>query len=665
MKLNLSRGGLIAALAVLFFALMILNNELLRGVRIDLTENKLYTLSEGTLNILEQIQEPINLYLFFSEKETESLPQIRSYYDRVKEVLEEYRLLAGGKLKVHYVNPEAFSQEEDRATQLGLQAASAGGTEKIYFGLAGTNALDTTEVIPFLQPGRENFLEYDLGKLIYNLIHVKKPVLGLMTDLPMYPTRINPATGRMNEPWVITQELEQLFDVELVFTDAEEIAGEIDVLMVVHPKDLPDKTMYAIDQFIMRGGKGLFFVDPMAEADVPPPVADEPARDIKSRSSGLNRLFSAWGFSVDEDTMIADPARALQVSFQGQEGGGTISHPSALGMRARDFNREDVVMNALETIHLYLVSHVKVEKEAEVEMTPLIHTTKRAIPVPLPRFHFIADPRTLLEGFKAEGVEYPIAARIQANFKSAFDAPPEDEPEKDEEDGDEGEEKDGEDQGEEEQAEQDAAAQDAAQDAAQNDDKEHLAETAQPGVVTVVADVDVLSDRMWVQKQRILGQSFSIPFANNRDFVINLVDNLFGSKDLIGIRSRASYSRPFTRVEELEEEASRKYRATEKSLQKELQETEAKLQKLQEQRTDKKSALLTASQRAEVRKFQEKKVEIRKKLRNVQHQLNKDIENLGATLKAVNVVAVPAVVIAVALLAGFVRVRRRKRSATA
>ena len=649
MKINLSRGGLIAALAVLFFALMILNNELLRGMRIDLTANKLYTLSEGTRSILGQIQEPINLYLFFSEKETESLPQTRSYYERVREVLEEYRLLAGGKLKVHYVNPEAFSQEEDRATQLGLQAASAGGAEKIYFGLAGTNALDTTEVIPFLQPGRENFLEYDLGKLIYNLIHVKKPVLGLMTDLPMYPTRINPATGRMNEPWVITQELEQLFDVELVFTDAEEIAEEIDVLMVVHPKDLSDKTMYAIDQFVMRGGKGLFFVDPMAEADVSPQLADEPARDIKDRSSSLNRLFRTWGFSVDEDTIIADPARALQVSFQGEGGGRTVNHPSALRMREKDFNREDVVMNALETIHLYLASHVQVEKEAEVEMTPLIHTTKRAIPVPLPRFRFIADPRLLLEGFNAEGVEYPLAARIQANFKSAFDGPPEDEPEED------GEEENGEEsEAEEEETEEDAAP-----------EKEHVAETAQPGIVTVVADVDVLSDRMWVQKQSILGQSFSIPFANNRDFVINLVDNLFGSKDLIGIRSRASYSRPFTRVEKLEEEASRKYRATEKSLQKELQETEAKLQKLQEQRTDKKSALLTASQRAEVRKFREKKVEIRKKLRNVQHQLNKDIENLGATIKAVNVVAVPAIVTAIALLAGFLRVRRRKRSAQA
>ncbi len=649
MKINLSRGGLIAALAVLFFALMILNNELLRGMRIDLTANKLYTLSEGTRSILGQIQEPINLYLFFSEKETESLPQIRSYYERVREVLEEYRLLAGGKLKVHYVNPEAFSQEEDRATQLGLQAASAGGAEKIYFGLAGTNALDTTEVIPFLQPGRENFLEYDLGKLIYNLIHVKKPVLGLMTDLPMYPTRINPATGRMNEPWVITQELEQLFDVELVFTDAEEIAEEIDVLMVVHPKDLSDKTMYAIDQFVMRGGKGLFFVDPMAEADVSPQLADEPARDIKDRSSSLNRLFRTWGFSVDEDTIIADPARALQVSFQGEGGGRTVNHPSALRMREKDFNREDVVMNALETIHLYLASHVQVEKEAEVEMTPLIHTTKRAIPVPLPRFRFIADPRLLLEGFNAEDVEYPLAARIQANFKSAFDGPPEDEPEED------GEEENGEEsEAEEEETEKDAAP-----------EKEHVAETAQPGIVTVVADVDVLSDRMWVQKQSILGQSFSIPFANNRDFVINLVDNLFGSKDLIGIRSRASYSRPFTRVEKLEEEASRKYRATEKSLQKELQETEAKLQKLQEQRTDKKSALLTASQRAEVRKFREKKVEIRKKLRNVQHQLNRDIENLGATIKAVNVVAVPAIVTAIALLAGFLRVRRRKRSAQA
>ncbi len=632
LKINFPPSALLTALVVLFFALMILNNALLRGMRLDLTANNLYTLSEGTRNILEQIQEPINLYLFFSERETKDLPGLRNYYNRVREVLEEYSLIAGGKLNVHYVNPEAFSEEEDRATQLGLQAATIKGGEKVYFGIAGTNALDTIEVIPFIQTSRETFLEYDLGKLIYSLAHVKKPVLGLMSDLPMYPTQLDPATGRMNEPWIITEQLEQLFDVELVFTDTAAIAEDVDVLMVVHPKNLPEKTMYAIDQFVMRGGKGLFFVDPYADVDQVPQPADTPLQDPKAQSSNLNRLFRAWGFTVDENSIIGDIERAMPVTIQ--SGQPPVPHPAVLNSRTSDFNQEDVVMSALESVNFYLASHVRLEQNADVELTPLVQTSTQAMPIPIQRFRFIPHPRTLLEGFTATGERYPIAARIQGTFKSAFDGPPAGE------DGDQG-----------------------ASDEGSGAVGPHIAETAQPGIIAVIADADVLTDRMWSQVQRFFGQRIVQPFANNRDFVINLADNLFGSNDLIGIRSRASYSRPFTRVEAIEREASQKYRATEQSLQNELRETETKLQELQQERTDKKSALLTASQQEEIRKFQEKKVEIRKKLRNVRHQLVKDIENLGARLKAVNIIVVPIVVTTVALVAGFLRVRRRRHGA--
>ena len=623
---NLSSGALIAAVVALFFVLMILNNTLLRGVRMDLTANNLYTLSDGTRSILEQIEEPINLYLFFSEKETKNLPQLRNYYNRVKEVLEEYRVIAGGKLKVRYVNPEAFSEEEDRATQLGLQAATVKGGDKVYFGIAGTNALDTTEVIPFLQSQREAFLEYDLGKLIYSLIHVKKPVLGLMTDLPMYPTQVDPSTGRMNKPWIITEQLEQLFDVQLIFTDSDAVPEEVDMLMVVHPKNLPEKTLYAIDQFIIRGGKGLFFVDPHADADRVPQAADTPLQDAKAKASDLNRLFRAWGFNVDGDSIIVDNARALPVTIQ--PGQPPIPHPAVLSMRTQDFNHEDVVMNTLESINFYLASYVRLESGAEVELTPLVNTSKQSMPVSIQRFRFIPHPRNLLQGFQPTGESYPLAARIQGTFKSAFEKAPV----ADEEEG-----------------------------TSSGASAPHQAMTKAPGVVAVVADTDVLTDRMWAQARQFFGQRIVQPYASNRDFIINLVDNLFGSNDLISIRSRASYSYPFTLVQEIEEQATQKYQATEQSLQRELREAETKLQELQKERSDKKSTLLTASQRDEIRKFRQKKVEIRKKLRNVRHQLVKDIENLGAKVKAINILTMPLVVTVAALILGFLRVRRRKR----
>ena len=644
MKLNanFSQSTLLIILTALFFALMILNNTVLRGVRVDLTANNLYTLSDGTRNILKQIQEPINLYLFFSEKETQALPKLRNYYTRVKEVLEEYQFIAGDKLKLHYVDPEVFSEEEDRATQLGLQTASVKGGNKIYFGIAGTNALDTTEVIPFLQAKREAFLEYDLGKLIYNLTHVKKPVLGVMTDLPMYPIKINPGTGRMNDPWVITKELEQVFDVQLVFTDADTIGDEIDVLMVIHPKKLPEKTLYAIDQFVMRGGKGMFFVDPYSEADKIPQIEGMPMQDIKARSSSLNRLFRPWGFSVDENTIIGDTARALSVTIQA--GKPAISHPAVLNTRAQDFNHEDVVMDSLESINFYLASHIEVEKASSIEMTALVQTSKQAMPIDIQRFRYIWHPSVLLQDFSPTGERYPLAGRIQGIFKSAFDARPEKEIDAD--------------------SENEAEDEDTLEK--MQDDNQylapHIAKTEQPGVMIVIADSDVLTDQMWVQKRQFLGHPFLQPFSGNRDFIVNLIDNLFGSNDLIGIRSRASYSYPFTRVQEIEQKASHKYRATEENLQKELNETESKLQKLQQKRADKKSQLLTASQRKEVNKFKRKKVEIRKKLRNVQHQLVKDIENLGAKIKIINVITMPIIITVIALFIGFLRVRKRKKS---
>ena len=632
---NFSRGSTIAVLAALFLALVILNDTLLRGIRVDLTANKLYTLSEGTGNILGQIQEPINLYLFFSEKETKAYPKLRNYYNRVKEVLEEYRLLAGDGLKLHYVDPEPFSEEEDRATQLGLQAATIKGGGKIYFGLAGTNALDAVEIIPFMQSERESFLEYDLNKLIYGLIRVKKPKLGLMTDLPMYATKRNPQTGKMNDPWAITQELEQVFDVKLVFTDSETIDPKIDVLMVVHPKDLSENTRYAIDQFIMRGGRGLFFVDPYSEADQIFQPDGAPTRDFGARSSSLNSLFNAWGFSVPKLSVVADLARALSVNFTDRQI--AVSHPAALNMRPADFDRKDVVMDGLEEINLYLASYIEVAEGSELDVTELIKTSRQSMPIPRDRLSYLWNPKVLTQGLSPTGEHYLLAARIEGNFTSAFDAPPD-------RDKDEGEED--------------------ASEARKDDTHEHISQTAQPGILAVVSDTDILSNQMWAKTGKIFGQSFVQPFASNRDFVINLVDNLLGSKDLIGIRSRASYSRPFIKVKRIEQQANRKYQATEKGLREQLAQTESKLQALQRQRNDKKSKLLTKSQRAEVRKFRAKKIEIRKKLRNVQHQLVKDIENLGGKVKAINIVTMPVLVTIAALLIGFLRVRRRKKAAS-
>ena len=643
---QLSYTASFVTLIVLFLALVIINNQAFQGIRFDLTENKLYTLSDGTINILSKIQNPIALHLYFSEDSSQSYPQLKNYYERVKDMLEEYRQHANEKLTIHYVKPEAFSEEEDQAAQLGLQNVRLSGGDSLYFGIVGTNILDNVETIPFLQNDKEVFLEYELSKLIYSLTHLDKPVLGLMTSLPMYPTKIDTTTGKMNEPWFITQQLEQLFDVRLVHTDVKKIDHEIDVLMLVHPKLLGEKAFYAIDQFIMRGGKGLFFVDSFSNKEEIPTAADSPLPDKYAKSSSLNRLFEKWGFTVDQDHVVGSPNHALPVSLGNGE---TAKHLAMMNFVPQNFNQEDVVMNGLKSLNLGTSSYITLNdgaKDKGVELEYLIRTHKNADLISLDLMRYLPHPDHLRKNYKSDDTSYVVAARIHGQFTSSFDQPPKNTD-----------------------ADEDSEVIDK-KITKTNDDSEvsaanHLSETVEQGNLVVIADTDLLADHMWASTQNFFGRRIVQPFANNRDFVVNLVDNLFGNSDLIGIRSRSSFARPFTKVQNIEANADRKFRATEENLKKEYEKVNQRLKELQEQRTDKKNVLLTQEQKDEIRAVEEKKLEVRKKLRSVRHQQVKDIEELGTYLKIINIGVVPSVVTIIALLAAMIKLRRRRQNTSA
>lgn len=613
---QLSRGVMLASLVALFLVAVGLNKAF-SNLRIDLTEQQLYTLSDGMRNLLSKLDEPINLYLFFSEKHTRDQTHLRNYHQRVLDVLNEYRLYADGKLILHTVNPEPFSEEEDRATQFGIQAVRRADGNSIYFGIAGTNAFGEVEKIPFLQPNREILLEYELGQLIYALSRTDKVVVGLMTTLDMMQTRMNPATGTMNPPWVITEQLEQLFDVRLVLIDAETIDPEIDVLVVVHPKGLTEKTEYAIDQFILNGGKGLFFVDPYADSEFLPQTPGQPPPSADAKSSNLNKLFRAWGFEVDERNVVGDASYALSVSLGD---GRQLRHLAMLGVPSGMLNQEDVITQGLKDINFAMASHITAAADSSAEVTPLIQSSKRSALISLERLRFLGSPQILEQGFTPNDETYTLAARVKGKFKSAFSEPPEGAP----------------------------------------TDISHLAEAVDEANLIVVADSDVLTDRMWAQVRSFFGQNLVQAFAGNRDFMINATDNLTGSNDLIGIRSRSGFARPFTRVQAIEEAAERQFKDTERRLNEELQRTEQRLQQLQQKRSDADAnTLLTPEQQAEIQKFRLEQIETRKKLRQVRHSQTADIESLGATLKMINIGAVPLVVVVIALILGVLRVRRR------
>jgi len=613
---KLLTGSALAVLAVLLVAVILVSNALFRGARMDLTQNHLYSLSQGTKNILSSIDEPIHLYLFYSDKGTQNLPQLRTYAQRVREMLDEMKARAGGKLQLDVIDPLPFSEDEDRATGFGLQAVPTGqGTETIFFGLAGTNSTNGKSVIPFLQPDKEAFLEYDVAKLIHELSMTKKTAVGLISGLPMSAS-FDPQTRQMREAWAVDTQLQQSFDVrQLAAPSLKTIDKDIGVVVLIHPKNLTDDAVYALDQFVLRGGHLLVFVDPQAEADDSGADPSNPqAAMFANKSSDLPKLFKAWGVQYDPNKIVLDREHGLQISMgQGQQ---PVRDPAILGFMKRDLNPDDVTTANLDTINISTAGFFALDKDSKNKLVPLIQTGSDAMVVPSDRLKFMPDPSQLLVGYQpTDNKPYIIAARLEGKFTTAF-------PERKEEG--------------------------------------HLAESKDNGAIVLVADTDILTNRLWVQVQPFFGQKIMNAFANNGDFFINSVDNLTGSSDLISIRGRATSQRPFTTVEDMRRAAEESFRGKEKELQQRLTETESKLQALQSGKSKDQEMILSPEQRTELQSFLDQKVEIRKELRQVRRALDEKIESLGTRLKLVNIGLMPLLITIAAL--GFAAWKRRRRT---
>ena len=621
-KIRFDAGGLLG-LAILFIAVVMLGNILLRGIRLDLTENRIYTLSDGTYNILDAIDEPVNLYFFYSEESTREFQPLRIYANRVREILEEFELNSNGKLIVHLVNPVPFSEEEDRANELGIQPVGLrGAVDPIYLGLAGTNSVDDVEIIPFFDPAKQTLLEYDLAKLVFALSQPKKPVIGLMTSVPIYGG-YSPGIQGQTQPWVISTWLDQLFEIRRLGAAITSVDQDIDVLMVVHPKTLNQASLYAIDQFVLRGGKLLAFVDPHAEVDAPPQNANAPFQAMMaSRSSTLDPLFGAWGVEFSTQNVVIDRSRALQL----QTAGGPVRHFGMLGLQSDALDSDDVITTGLDSINLAMPGFFKKTDDSETGYSVLIHSTPDAALAGAEKFRFLPDPAPLREGYAAGGQDYALAIRVSGDLVTAFpDGPPE-------------------------------SGDDDNQD--NDNDSVQLLRSGQPANIILVADVDMLADQMWAQSSNFFGQRVAQAFANNGDFVSNALDNLTGSSDLISIRGRASFSRPFLKVEELERDADDRFRAKEAELEARLDETERRIGELQSGRDDQDRGLLSDEQSAEIERFIDQRIAIRKELRQVRRQLRDDIERLGSRLKFINIALVPLLITLLAL--GSLVMRRRR-----
>lgn len=617
-------------LALAFVAAVIIANQLFKGWRIDLTENKLYTLSGGTRQMLGKIDEPINLYFYFSDQATEGLPSLRDYAARVREMLEEFEDASDGMIRLTIVDPVPFSEEEDRASQFGLQGVQLGASpDPIYMGLAGTNSVDDQEIIPFFQPDKEAFLEYDIAKLVSALATTERTVIGLVSGVSM-SSQFDPQAQRMRPAWVVYEQARQLFDIRDLGTDFESIDEDVSLLWIVQPKSLSNATQYAIDQFVMRGGRAIIFVDPVAAVDAAPVEGMPQGMPPMGQASDLPALFDAWGIDFSSNQVVTDAELALSINTG--LGRRPTRHFGYLGIQAGRMNAADVVTAELNVINMAMAGRIAATDDSGVTLEPLLTSSTSSTLMPATRFSFLPDPATLQDGFVADGEEYIVAARLSGSLSSAFpDGRPATTVDTDEAEAEEGD---------------------------VQSDAPHLAEASEPVNLIVVADVDMLSDPLWVQTQNFFGQQIANAFASNGAFVINALENLSGSSDLITVRSRASYTRPFTRVEKLRAEAESRFRETEQRLQSELAETERRLGELQASREDTGTVLLTEEQQAEIDRFINQRTAIRQELRAVQRGLDRDIERLGTVLKIINIGLVPFLLTAFVLIAVWRRSRR-------
>ncbi|MDW8342031.1 MAG: Gldg family protein [Geminicoccaceae bacterium] len=590
----------------------------LRGFKLDLTEKSQYTLSKPTLDLLANMKEPITLRLYVSRGVREANPLLASYADRVRDLLKAYVVASNGKITLELVDPEPFSVEEDRAVGFGLQAIALEGGQTGYLGIAGTNGTDDVDVIPLLSPERERFLEYDLTRLVYNLANPEKPVVALISGLPMTGDPVNQFRS-----WQVYEQLRQFFTIRYMAGDIEKFDADVQIVMLVHPNRLSDKTLFAIDQFVLRGGKLLAFLDPHSEAAamrsrVPP---------VGAQTSSLGKLLEAWGVEIVADRFVADRRAARQVQYPAGGRQQIVDYLAWLAYDRSAFNRADPITAELNRLTFMTAGAIRKREGATIELVPLVRSSPESALVETAKVAAFPDPFSLLRGFKPEGEQHLLAARLTGTLKSAW---PDQLPE------------------------------------GVGEPAERLRESKAPAAIVLVADTDLLEDRAWLASQALLGQQVLIPVADNADFVANALDYLAGASALGGLRGREVTLRPFVRVEEIRRAAEAAYRAKEQELLDRLKSLQDKLASLEVKRAEDAAALVTAEQRAEIDALRVQLLDTRRELRDVQYALRRDIETLRDRLRLSGIVLVPALVALVGIVVALVRrARWQRRFATA
>ena len=606
---------------VLFFSVNIIATFTLKNYRMDLTQAKLYSLSEGSLRAVKQIKEPITIRFYLSGKLAKVSQIHATYAVRVIELLEQYASASDGKIKLEIVDPEPFSKKEDEALTYGLKGIPVGNSsEYVYIGLTLSNSSDRRRTIALLDPSRERFLEYDITKYLTDLTRSKRPTIGIISTLPIdgrgEPQLIYP---KYHPRWAVMNVIRDIFNVRFISRQTLDIPPDIDVLMLVNPKKFNEETLYAIDQHIMRGGNLLVLIDPFSETEV---ALGEVPYSIRP---DIDKLLTSWGVSFDPSHFVADTTLARTVTHTEEDKSVQTKFPAWLAVNEKYLSPEDPVTSALTTVNLAYPGSFNVTKKVDgLTVTPLIFSSKDS-----ELFNTIAglspDPTAMLRNFTPSGKNMILGMRIKGSPQSAFEKAP-------------------------------------TRNFLKQRPEAHIPKALNPVNIILIADSDFLADKFWTTKSNLLGVEQLYPFAGNADLIVNALDNLSGAASLIDLRSKAEWRRPFTVIEKIALNAGKQYREQETMLVFELQNAQARLKELTRQSSEENNDILSHGDKEEIQALQERIIMLRSALRSVQNVLSRDIFALQSTIILLNVVFVPVLLVVVAL---FVAWRRRARRSQA
>ena len=622
-----SSAGIVVMLVILIAVNVITG---VKPVRADLTQEKAYTLSAGTKVILKKLDTPVKVRFYCTQSET-ATPEtvyLKDYARKVEDLLHEYKQIAGKNLVIEKYDPQPDSDAEDSARLDGLEPQQLSGSDQFYLGLAVSLA-DERVAIPFLEPNRERQLEYDITRAISRVFTPEKPTVGIMSALPVFGEMGNQMMMQMGQqgppPWTLIEQLKQDFNVRHIEMTADKIDDDVKVLLVIHPKDISDKAQYALDQFVLRGGKLIAFLD--AQSAIASRQQNPMSGEMAGASSSLDKLLKAWGLQFDTSKVVAD--LNFKMRLQGRNGQPTEA-PAFMALTPDGINHEDVVTSQIDNIWLPMCGAFTGEPVAGLKETVLLNSTKESQLVE--GFMAAMGGEGILNGFKPSGVNYKLAIRLTGKFKTAF---PDGQP---------------------------ADPADAGNTNGIAKTNDSLKESKTENSVVLFGDSDMLADDFSLRKmQSLFGQMVS-PMNANLDLAQNLVEQMAGDNNLIGVRSRATLSRPFTRVKQMEAEAEASGQAKIAGLQQSLQETQQHLSELQSQKKDKDQRfILSAEQRAEIENFRQKQASVSKELKQAQKDLRKEVVSLETRLKWLNILAMPFGVTLAGV--GIAMVNRRKTSA--